>query len=201
MNKLTFNKKAPTRSQATHAKLVNRIGHWLALATAEERTDGLSWYYEAGAFCSALGKETGFKSDHVAQCVAILSPQVPWDSNKRNAALLATALTTEVSFFATEDQKTKALAALIGEYVLPVTARKTFSFAENISNPCSLRVTVDRHAVKVALNDLTADQVRITPLHYKRIEAAYCEVARNNGLLPYQVQAITWVTYKRVVNR
>lgn len=201
MNKLSYNKGAPERARPTHAKLCNRIDHWLSVATAQELSDGLSWYARAGEFCSILGAETGFKAEHVAQVVAILSPQIDWEQNKRNAAVLATARSTEVKFFATQAQKEKALAALSGEYKLSVSSRKTYSFAENISDPASLRVTVDRHAVQAALNDAEVIDLRITDKRYREVEAAYQAVAKKHGLLPYQVQAIVWVTYKRSVNR
>ena len=201
MNKLSFDKGAPERSRPSHAKLVNRIDHWLSLATPEERTDGLSWYARAGEFCSIVAEECGFKPEAVAQCVAILSPQIDWEQNKRNAVLLATTLSAEITIFAGRVQKEKALASLTGEYSLGVSSRKTYSVAQNIADPASLRVTVDRHAVQAALNDAGVVDLRITDLRYRQVEAAYQAVAKKHGLLPYQVQAIVWVTYKRSVNR
>jgi len=202
MNKLSFDKKAAgTPAAVTHAKLVNRIDRWLQLATPEERDDGLSWYARAGEFCSVVAEECGFKTAAVAQCVAILSPQIDWDQNKRNAVLLATTLDENIKIFASKAQKNKALAALLGEYELGPESRKTYSFAENISNPASLRVTVDRHAIQAALNNPDVIDLKITEKRYREVEAAYQAVAKKHGLLPYQVQAIVWVTYKRIVNR
>ena len=148
-----------------------------------------------------LEDECGFTLENVAQCVAILSPQVDWDTNKRNAVLIATTLDTDISIFASAKQKNQAVDALMNVYRIPETAQKIFSFADNIANPESLRVTVDRHAVGVALNDKSADRLRVTSKRYRELQAAYQDVARLNGLMPYQVQAITWLTYKRTVNR
>ena len=201
MNQLTFNKDARPVNRATILKMANRIEHWLGLATGEELEQGLSWYFDAQCFCSVIAQELNFKAAAVAQTVAILSPQIDWETNKANAVLIATSMNPSIKIFATRAQKEKALAALAGEYTLGESSRKTYSFADNIANPDSTRVTVDRHATKVALNDRTADQVRITTRMYRDIEKAYQLVAEKRGLMPYQVQAIAWVTYKRVVGR
>ena len=199
---LTFDKAARgTIREATHVKMRNRIDYWLKLATDEERHAGRHWYYDAQTFCGHIATELGFTVDRVAQAVAILSPQIDWDKNKQNAVLLATTLDPSIKIFATASQKEKGIAALFNEYRIPETSRKTFSFADNIANPDSTRVTVDRHATKVALGDTTANEVRITNLQYRKIESAYQAVAQKHGLMPYQVQAVCWVTYKRVVGR
>ena len=202
MNQLSFNKQAAgTPAAVSHAKLVNRTDYWLRLATFNEYIDGCKWYGQAGTFCSTVADELGFKPECVAQALAILSPQIDWDTNKRNLVLLATTLSADITIFASRAQKVKALAALGGEYVIPETSRKIYSFADNISAPESQRVTVDRHATKIALNDRSADPVRITNRMYRDIEKAYQTVAAKHRLMPYQVQAICWVTYKRVVGR
>lgn len=202
MHTLTFYKGAKGRPEfATHQKLVNRVEHWYQLATVEDREAGHTWYHAAGQFCSVVARELKLPFVGVAQALAILSPQVDWDTNKRNLILLASTQDPGIKIFATERQKIKALAALGGEYQIPVTSRKIFSFADNIANPESLRVTVDRHATKVALNDRSAEESRVTDLQYRTIEKAYQTVASNHGLLPYQVQAVCWVAYKRIVGR
>lgn len=202
MNPLSFEKSAAgTPAAVSPQKLINRIEYWLQLASNREYIDGCLWYAEANKFCHTVAIELGLHTAHVAQALAILSPQVDWETNKRNLVLLATTQDPEITIFASRGQKVKALAALFGEYQIPETSRKIWSFADNIGNPESTRVTVDRHAVKAALNDRSADPIRITTARYKQIEEAYRQVARKHHLLPYQLQAIVWVTYKRVVGR
>ena len=202
MRTLSYDKSAVgTPAAVNHDKLVRRIEWWLDQGTPEEYDQGMFWYAEANAFCEIIATELGFTLEDVAQCVAILSPQQSWDTNKRNAVLIATTLDWRIHIFATKEQKVNAVLALDGKYRIPETAIKTFSFADNIANPESLRVTVDRHAMGVALNDREAERVKITPKRYREIERAYQTVARRHGAMPYQIQARTWLTYKRIVGR
>jgi hypothetical protein len=77
---------------------------------------------------------------------------------------------------------------------------KERSFADNISNPKrSQAVTVDRHAVKVALGSI-ADRDKYGPEMiiqragvYETISQAYRDAAKELGMLPLELQAITWL--------
>jgi hypothetical protein len=80
---------------------------------------------------------------------------------------------------------------------------KERSFADNISNPKrSQAVTVDRHAVRVALGDIatrdkSGPEVILSRVGvYEAIAQAYRDAAKDLGLLPLELQAITWLQEK-----
>lgn len=87
------------------------------------------------------------------------------------------------------------------------TSRKTRAFHCNILNPKSDCVTIDFHALSIACGYqfTAASQPPVADSLYLDIQAAYRDAARelNKGrrakLLPYQVQAITWLAWRRLV--
>jgi len=175
-------------------------------ATTAEVADGLSWYEQAHEFALSLrdtclswhrGPVTISKA---AQIISIFSPQVRWDENKANAK--AWLLDPDARFFATKSQKLKALGILKDLYEIPTTSLKTRAFADCIIDPwTSQAVVIDRHAIKIACGVLGSQEISITDKRYRDISKAYITAAKTLGLAPHQVQAVTWVTFKRIVNR
>jgi hypothetical protein len=89
-------------------------------------------------------------------------------------------------------------------FQIPETRLKTFAFAkciEEANDENSDAVVIDRHAIKIAYGQMSAKPIIITEFRYREASKAYRLVAERNGLTAHQVQAITWVAYKRIVNR
>jgi len=60
-------------------------------------------------------------------------------------------------------------------------------------------VTIDGHARNIAYGErvsLTDDRSNIGVREYRALQAAYEEAARRVGLMPYQLQAITWRVWR-----
>jgi hypothetical protein len=60
-------------------------------------------------------------------------------------------------------------------------------------------VTIDGHARNIAYAEkvgLTDDRTNIGKLEYRALQAAYEAAARQLGLMPYQLQAITWRVWR-----
>ena len=60
-------------------------------------------------------------------------------------------------------------------------------------------VTIDGHARNIAYGErvgLTDDRTNIGVREYRALQAAYEEAARRVGLMPYQLQAITWRVWR-----
>ena len=60
-------------------------------------------------------------------------------------------------------------------------------------------VTIDGHARNIAYAErvgLTDDRTNIGVREYRALQAAYEEAARRIGLMPYQLQAITWRVWR-----
>jgi len=184
---------------------VANIQKWLDEAIESDYEQGLSWYADARAFAAKKAIQYGIKPIQVATLISILSPQKKWEQNLEEVSAFLEEFYNGVkpakSYFASQKSLDECTAALRDGWVIPAHRSKTFAFADNIANENSSHVTVDRHAIKVANDDLTAKEISITAKRYREAEAAYNIVALEENLKPYQIQAITWVAYKRVVGR
>jgi hypothetical protein len=154
----------------------------------------VNWYANALRDCEAIAKTEKLPVRVVIGVVSALSPRMPWIWNLANAVRLIHGLTT-TAYRANEAKGKRILA---GESPLVVLGGlKTLAFFKNIRDAGTddYHVTVDTWAVKVALG---AEYYRlrisgVTPKQYKRIEAAYREVAEWVGdVNGCELQAITW---------
>lgn len=114
---------------------------------------------------------------------------------------------------ATTKNLLKAHRILAGEspaLVLDIrTAPKTHSFFRNIFDPSTGEfVTIDGRAHDIAVNRMvqwrtdrgisSASNVRGTQTRYEFLAECYIRAARELGILPHQLQAITWEQGKRI---
>tara|TARA_R100001594_G_scaffold1048_3_gene4375 strand:+ start:676 stop:1257 length:582 start_codon:yes stop_codon:yes gene_type:complete len=184
---------------------VNRINKWLDMATKSDIAQGLSWYSDAQKLASELSIQYGVTLTQVAQVISVLSPQKKWGTNKTETIALFNEVFNGVkpsfSYFATKKQIEECKQIILGEFSIPANRIKTFSFADNIANLDSKEITVDRHALRVAYNDKSAKIGKVSLKQYREAREAYRCVAEQHNLKGYEVQAITWVVYKRIVNR
>src|SRR5690242_13422430 len=164
------------------------VMHVFRRATDSDIREGMGWYESAREI--AREADTLVKG---AGIIAALSPRMPWD---RNVALARQAFAGPLTSGALGQSLAKV--ALIQDGVHPIAALgkglKTQSFFANILDPSNPHVvTVDTHAIKIA--GLNRDSV--TPRMYADIAAGYMEAAAYASILPQQMQAITWTTYRR----
>lgn len=156
-------------------------------------------------------------SKFVASVVAVLSPQTEWRTNKAKADYAVNCVIKGdpvVGHYGVQCAKVVKLFqyfllnrgdAFSNEDVLKIiskpVAKKTRHFYLNIISDSSV-VTVDGHAKSIADNG--TDRVSITTVsqpngaRYDAYAKAYCEVAAELGIKPSQLQAITWLTYRRL---
>jgi len=193
-------------------------------ATQTEIFDGLRWYDEAFSFCANLAENFGLSVSNVAYAGAALSPNNSWTGNQKDlisvcASYAKGELAELVSQFENGDKKamqvlkvqTYPLQVIKAFYLLKTgelltyigQGKKTLSFARNIAFFDSLDVTIDGHAASIVIN------VRMTmknaskvlkPSNYKDFAEAYEIAAAQVGMLPKQLQAITWVAWRRIQN-
>jgi hypothetical protein len=170
-------------------------------ATAEQVSSGLTWYADAHDLALDLADGDAVKG---AGVLAALSPQEAWT---RNIVLARQAFSTEGLQGGTLGRSiANAARILAGEHPLDVLgngdarkALKTRAFYANIVDPAdSFTVTIDRHAFDVALNLRAADNKRVglTPTRYAAFSEAYRAAADTLGVLPQQVQAVTWTAWR-----
>lgn len=184
---------------------VNRIKKYMDLATSAEIEQGIEWYHQARVLCVELSKQYNVSLSQVAQVISVLSPQKKWETNKAEVIALFNEVYNDIkpsfNYFATKQQLKECKAIILGEFAIPYKRTKTYSFADNIADKHSIEVTVDRHALRVAYDDKSAKIDKVSPKQYREARGAYRIVADSYGMEAYKIQAITWVVYKRIVNR
>ena len=141
---------------------------------------------------------------------AALSPNNRVDQNwldAQNVCIAATLYDAEHAF----DQirvstfyanKVKAFRIALGETNV-LSGPKVSAFAENLAGD-TRKVTIDRHAFNVACGaEYIVDKrgPKITEKRRRRAASAYRVVAKRAGLEPSELQAITWLVWKRVTGR
>lgn len=180
----------------------NRIRKILAQATAQEVVDGKVWYMDAHEFAQEVANEYDLTVAQVSQLISLLSPQKKWEQNKADVINFLDGETG--SIFSTKKTLAECGAVVDEGFTIPSNRMKTFAFAkcieeakDNTTDP----VVIDRHAIKIAYGQMSAKPIIITDLRYREAEMAYRIVAKENGMRAHEVQAISWIAYKRIVNR
>lgn len=166
-------------------------------ATADHRASGMEWYALAHTFAHKIASGDIVRG---AGVIAALSPQKEWGLNMRIAER---AFQTGVAVGNTGNANGKANAILAGANPLDVLGNglKTRNFYLNILDPeCAEAVTIDRHAYDVALAERNPDNKRLglTPKRYAAFAEAYRLAAVEAGILPQQMQAVTWEAWRSV---
>lgn len=174
-------------------------------ATPAQRITGMYWYAEANRIAHEISPDNPAIG---AGVIAALSPRLRWEKNVDYARLAFNLLGYDVdpvllSYIpALGNSRAKAMAMVNGADPIEVLGKgpKTNAFFDNILNPfTSMRVTVDKHAFCIAKGEWQGykDHV-VTNKEYVQIEADYVVAAQESGdeLLPMQLQAITWCTWR-----
>lgn len=173
-------------------------------ALPRERIIGLNWYKIAHVMTDNIARYHVKSLSDIAGIIAALSPGVQWSINVSNAIdILNYGNAAKVSTY--NANKDKAVKIDNGHNpLLTLGGNKVLSFYDNIINPLSSdSVAIDRHAVRAAtLLDLdTAQKFISTDNKYNYVKQAYTIAARALNMLPLQIQAITWLVYKRLFVR
>jgi len=171
------------------------------MASIENKKRGKEWYIAARIAAFQISQQTGVPLITVCGVIAALSPRNKWARNLLDAeqicrsnefhkcATFKANVHKAIRIMGTSD-KTAITAILSG--------KKITAFFDNIYDPSSSRVTVDVHMQLVALGSYLKEKDRpsLTDKMYREIEEAVKEVAIKNGLQPFELQAITWLTWK-----
>lgn len=200
---------------------VSRILRVYKNATDREMEDGLAWYQTARQRCVELMESRPHivKSVlHAAGIIAALSPQLSWEENVKRAMQLVAINDTH----GTADRIQKAKHIMQGDnpydvlFAKGTTNWKVRSFFMNIafpdwsvdSPPTDLPayvaeepyfVTLDRHALGMIFDDrnITDVKPRFTRDEYNWARDAFALTAAElDGVLPHQLQAVTWVVWR-----
>jgi len=187
-------------------------------AKPEDVAHGIAWYAEAYEECRQLAeqyKAYGISIRVAAGVVAALSPNNRWSTNVTNARDLIDAFVNgrsvdSVSVCTYNAMRNKAWQ-ILGQ-IRPshdsiktiLNGKKIVCFYENIMGDDTC--TIDGHARNIAYNErvnLTDNKTNIGVVEYRNLQDAYRQAAsrcRVNGrkLKAYELQAITWVTWRKL---
>lgn len=186
---------------------INNILAIIAQCSDEDKARNVNWYRQAHRDAVTMAHKYKMDLWTVAQVLSVISPQRLWERNVRDAELtiLAYALpaSDRVAYLAMHRVAApsgyscfnRAWEILAGERELKMDGGpKTYNFARTIESPDTwMGVTVDSHAVALWSDEYQSPGTYQIPLSvYKRVAADYETVAAMLGMLPSEVQAITW---------
>lgn len=178
-------------------------------STPQERQHGRSWYPSARRQCQSI---QGVPLRISAGVVAALSPNNKWTKNVSDAertiqAFLSGYTLDDFKVCTYNKMKEKAWSILQeqpkthDEVAEILNGRKITSFFHNIvgRNTC----TIDGHAYSIAHGTrmmLQNGGINLGKKKYEELQQAYISAGQQHKLKAYQMQAITWVTWKRIYN-
>lgn len=181
------------------------------LATLTEQQDGISWYPRARAIARTLADRYGIHPAEAAGVIAALSPRNKWERNVSDAEALIAAyvaggeaqamLAKVCTFGANKAKAVRILTAgvLTDADVLAILSgpklQEFYNCIQGIADVC-----IDGHAFciwageRTGLKDVPAIGVKLR----REIKADYATAADQLGMPAAALQAITWVTWRRL---
>lgn len=182
------------------------------LATPNEIAEGIYWYLNANKDCQEIADKFNIPKHIVCGVLSSLSPNNKYERNVQNANDLIDAFingndmdSIKVSTYHTMKQKAWSILQQMPSYEETLTilnGQKIKSFFRNIMGDES-EITIDGHARNIYYNDrqgLTTPNTHVGKLEYANIQKAYQRASKKLGIKAYELQAITWVTWKRIHN-
>ena len=195
------------------SKNVRNIKAIHALASLSEIADGMAWYGIAKCIALQLADDYGIPANQAIAVITALSPRNRWSRNCQDAASLIAAykaggaeqarLTKVCTFGSNKEKAIKVLES--GLETLPtaleiLSGPKLKEFASCIAGLDD--VCIDGHAFciwnggRTGLKDVPAIRVKLR----RQIKADYAQAAADLGVTGSELQAITWVTWRRIHN-
>lgn len=180
------------------------------LAKPSEIKHGLTWYVNANSDCKEIAEKLELPLHIVIGVVSALSPNNKWERNIVNASDLCTAFingqdmdSIKVSTYHKMKEKAWSILETMPNYeetIEILNGKKIVSFFRNISGD-ETDITIDGHARNIYYNDkqgLTTPNTNIKKNEYKDIQKAYLRASKKLGIKAYELQAITWVAWRRI---
>jgi len=178
-------------------------------ATSSDTESGLAWYNDAKTQAESIAIEFEVPLNTVVGVMAALSPNNRWERNVINAREMVKAFVAGESVESVTVSTYKAMRAkawsILEDILIDhndilerLNGQKIRSFYSNIIGLDE--VTIDGHALNIARGErveLTSNKTNIGKRLYSDLQAAYIQAAKQAGIEPRQMQAITWTTWRR----
>lgn len=172
---------------------------WYNLATKKDIKEGLKWYGKARVIADEIAEKYNLFIENVIGIISALSPRCKWDRNIIDAvSIIENGENAIVTTF--NHNKEKAIEILNGRNPRrAIKANKTRNFFFNIKNYKDKRyVTIDTHAISVAVNKRVGKpEAQKLVRDYDNIKQSYINVSQELDIYPSQLQAITWITFRK----
>jgi hypothetical protein len=183
----------------------NNIHRVYRMADRHTLKEGMGWYQTTNTFAHGLADKHGITVRQAAGVIAALSPRLYWDRNMHYAdQFCATGYAPVLNL-----SRRKA-GMILFDNIDPDVAfapasrnsgQKVRSFFNCIIDPNCDDVCIDRHAYDIAVgekgNDVSRGTLRLKGV-YDNIRDTYRSLANKIGIIPNQLQAVTWCTWKQL---
>jgi hypothetical protein len=168
-----------------------------------DKANGFNWYPSAYQTAERIALEGKVSTEQAAGIIAALSPQMEWN---KNVELAETSIKRKRfgGHYTSSVNKAKAIfRGVRPESVLksPDGHDKTFHFYQCIVSKGEMdSVCLDRHALAIALGRETTKEERhaLRRKVYRDLAEIYRNLAGELGIKPSELQAVSWVTWKRL---
>lgn len=187
-------------------------------ANDEDKLAGMTWYLNAHEIAKGIAAKYDIPVERAVGVIAAISPGNNWGRNVMEAdefihAFVKGHKLPSVGVYGRRNvaKARRILNGESGERVLHTkTGPKVWAFYCNILSPLtSQELTVDRHAKALAYNYpatrpgyASNDKLSVVGRkEFKYLVRHYQVIAERLGLVPHQLQAVTWVTWKRLQGR
>ena len=190
-----------------HERMIHNITCVYRDADETQHAEGLLWYDNAQKAAYHIAVKYDVPVYLVVAVIAALSPYNKWERNLVNADALIGAfvngdglLSVKVSTYHAMKRKAWDILRARPDYdgaKAMLKGQKITSFFMDIMG--EFNVTIDGHARNIAYGErvgLTDDRSNIGKKEYRALQAAYEAAAERLGLMPYQLQAITWRVWR-----
>jgi hypothetical protein len=182
------------------------IRRTLNRASAVDINEGRVAYFRYRELMVAFSEKYSLPLERVVGAFAALSPNISYYGNLRSLVSVLEAFTkgldrNKITVSSYRACKERAFTYLEGvSFLDTVKGKKTRAFYQNILYPLDpAPVTIDGHAVNIWKNQVK-NLKHIGKWKYETVAADYRAIAKQEGILPHQLQAITWFTWKRINN-
>lgn len=182
------------------------IRNVLGQASPVEITEGRAAYELYNKTLQEIAQTFELSLSRVAGAFSALSPNSDYQGNLRSLLTLCMGFKggmqeADCTVSTYNTNRAKAWRLLQGEDFNTVyKGLKVRSFYRNLIEPDHPRaITIDGHMVNVFRGEVhVMSNSGITPRQYEHIAGNYRLIARQQGLLPCQLQAILWLVWKRL---
>lgn len=195
-------------AKMSQAHIVINIRNVAEQATQAERDGGKMAYRDYHRIMSDVAKRYGVEVYIVTGVFCALSPNSDWMGNLRSMITMVKGFTDgwpieDITVTTYHANRERAWRLMQGESFTDVfKGLKVINFFQSIVNPRHPEaVTVDGHIANVVRNQKNGMWYSgLNNTEYKRVKTAVQKVALDMRLLPSQLQAILWFTWKRIHN-